>query len=77
MGWARHTLLAEAVQHHYVFAQAKAVSSGSLRGHDGDKEMVRELSLGSPKLLKESLFFFLNSVYVHFVWPVHRCALVV
>lgn len=50
VGWAWHTLLAEAVQQHHVFAQAKAVFSGSLGGHDGDKEVVRELSLGLPKL---------------------------
>lgn len=50
VGLGTHSLLAEAVQHHYVFAQAKAVFSGSLGGHDGDKEVVRELSLGLPKL---------------------------
>lgn len=50
VGLGTHSLLAEAVQHHHVFAQAKAVLSGSLRGHDGDKEVVRELFQGFPKL---------------------------
>lgn len=53
VGLGTNSLLAEAVHHHHVFAQAKADFNGTLRGRGRDKEVGRELSLRFSELEKK------------------------